>query len=382
MKIALVGYYGAGNFGDELMLEGILQVLPRDIEISILSFGGSSIECAVPSWMHIEKRTIKSGATLKSKINALKGLVRVIGKADVVLFGGGTIFFDKVDRGYRNLFGPLKVAFFAQLLRKRLVIYGCGIEELSSTLSRIIVKYIFNTCDSIYLRDKKSIELVDQIGVRLRQGKLAKVFDPAWLVRYSPDGKLPQAKSSKPTVVFCLMETSFRKTGFFLESIFLDILSEGVTHFINAGYTSLLLPMQKAKFRNDNRIHQLLYDRLTREQKRNVLLVEVVDYEQKKEILWLSSKIISMRYHPLVVGHLAGKDCLALSVSGKSKQFAMHTFGEGSLVDLTCEGWEHDLKRKILLPATTSSSTLCPAGEREYLLAQEQFVDMLKRLQK
>ncbi len=376
-SIVLVGYYGAGNFGDELMLEGVLHALPSGIEVSILSFGGTAIECSVPPGMHIEKRTIRGGG-LKSKINALSDLVQVVRRADVILFGGGTIFFDKVDRGYKNLFGPLKVAFAAQFFRRRLVIYGCGIEELSSWVSRSIARYIFYTCFSIYLRDHKSIDWACQIGGRLQQRKIKSVFDPAWLVSFVPhETMLPSNK--KPTVVFCLMETSFRKTGVFVESNFLDILSESIVTFIDAGYAILLLPMQESGLRDDNRTHQLFYDRLPGQQKKNVLLVKDVTYEQKKKFLWLSDKIISMRYHPLVVGHLAGKDCLALSISGKSKQFAMHMFGPASLVNLTRKDWEKDLKKKML-QFTTTSLNLRPVEAGEHLIARKQFSGMLATL--
>lgn len=161
MKIVLIGNYGAGNLGDEMILEGLLNtvknVYPKS-EIAVLSGNPSHTEEA-----HDVDSFPKFPAGIKSLFRFLKTKTpKIVQKSDLVILGGGGLFGSLSF--HANIIWAIQ-ALMAYYYKKPLIMYGQSVGTVKNSLIKKILKKIFNKAKFIAVRDQKSIENLQEIGV-------------------------------------------------------------------------------------------------------------------------------------------------------------------------------------------------------------------------
>lgn len=152
MKIALSGYYGFDNAGDEALLAAItssIRKLAPDAEFVV--FSGSP------------RRT-----SLLHKIKAVYymnpwQLFWQLLTSDLLISGGGSIFQDVTSA--RSLVYYISVVALAKLLGKPVIFYAQGVGPINLPLSRMLMRLIANQVDLITVRDEHSAHLLHSIGV-------------------------------------------------------------------------------------------------------------------------------------------------------------------------------------------------------------------------
>jgi polysaccharide pyruvyl transferase CsaB len=152
-KIALCGYYGRGNFGDE------------------------SILCEI-------KKQIKEASKKPTKILLIQSsapfrIIPNLARADLFIFGGGSLLQNSTSN--KSLIFYLTVIFTAKILCKRKIMLSNGFGPINydGFFGKLLIealKHALNTFSFISTRDKKSQEL---IGSLIPQRKIHLVFDPA-----------------------------------------------------------------------------------------------------------------------------------------------------------------------------------------------------------
>jgi polysaccharide pyruvyl transferase CsaB len=151
--IAVSGYYGCGNAGDEAVLAGIAEALRRT--------AGDSVRLLALSQDPQATRELHG---LDSVYRMDMGTVRAaLACSDLLISGGGSLLQDTTS--LRSLVYYLWVARMALRMRVPVMFYAQGIGPLRRRISRLLVRWTANRVSYITVRDEASAQLLRSIGV-------------------------------------------------------------------------------------------------------------------------------------------------------------------------------------------------------------------------
>lgn len=154
MKIAVSGYYGFNNTGDEAVLDSIISKLrEKDPGIHITVFSS-------------DPRATSSRFSVDS-VNRLDpfSVIRALMKSDVLVSGGGGLFQDSTGRFSVAYY--LSIIFLAKILGKKAVVFGQGYGPVKRPLNKKLIRYVLNMADLITLRDIASKQMIKKDGVNI-----------------------------------------------------------------------------------------------------------------------------------------------------------------------------------------------------------------------
>jgi polysaccharide pyruvyl transferase CsaB len=151
-KLVISGYYGFGNAGDEAMLLAMVTAL-RAID--------PQVEITVISGNPTDTRN-KHDVMAVHRLN-LWGIARAIGRADLLISGGGSLLQD-VTSG-RSIFYYLGIMQIACFLGCPVMLYAQGIGPIRSRLARAFMKHIGNRIAGGTVRDQGSLAELAGLGV-------------------------------------------------------------------------------------------------------------------------------------------------------------------------------------------------------------------------
>lgn len=179
MKIFLIGWFGAGNVGDEAILISELESMRKGldpVEFHVLSFDPDRTGRLTRDIPEVRK-IIRMG----SKRNVLKSrfadILRAMREADVVMIGGGGLFQDIYNHYPIPFFTSM--ALLARMHRKPLVLYSLGIGPIRTSFGRYLSRLAAKSADIVSVRDSGSKKLLEGLGVRK---KIEICADPAFLL--------------------------------------------------------------------------------------------------------------------------------------------------------------------------------------------------------
>lgn len=164
-SVAIIGYYGFKNAGDELMLRCLLDSIRGiDGNAKIIAFSNiprdteqlHGVPCVAFHY------NFWGGASFFHSLTILR--------SDLLVFGGGSFLQDYGVNGWRGVAAYLKLVLTAKLLRKKVIILGAGAGPLQTQRGRFLSKLLVNLADWSVWRDPDSITLLKEIGCR--DGKL------------------------------------------------------------------------------------------------------------------------------------------------------------------------------------------------------------------
>ncbi|MGR9048603.1 polysaccharide pyruvyl transferase CsaB [Halobacillus faecis] len=286
MKVVLSGYYGFDNTGDEAIVKSMIQHLRTfdpDIQIIVLS-------------QHPSKTEIDYGVSAVDRWN-FKEIIRALKESDGLISGGGSLLQDAT--GPRSVLYYTGIMHMAKWLRKPVFIYAQGMGPIRKPIHQLLVRIALNGVTGISVRDKKSKELLERIGVK----KSIDLFpDPVFGYEY----KVIETDrySQKP-----LIAVSIREWG---DS---DELAEKLTEAFNVclakGYRLRFIPMHGA---SDEAFSNKVAQRLDQE-------VEVhpghMSIDEKLHLLSEADLLIGMRLHSLIFAGVCSVPFVALSYDPK-----------------------------------------------------------------
>ncbi len=162
MKIAVIGNYGAGNAGDELILEGLLKTLKSvspGVQLLVLSGNPdeTSKRYAVPS-------VPKFPAGIRSFFGSLTSgkTTEEVKSCNYVVLGGGGLFASVTFRA--NLLWAIQ-AYMAYKLGKPVIMYGQSLGEIKGFFLKSIIKYLFKKAIFVAVRDKESKTELEKLNL-------------------------------------------------------------------------------------------------------------------------------------------------------------------------------------------------------------------------
>jgi len=151
MKIAISGYYGFNNTGDEAILEalrlGIRQNLPNS-DMKVLD--------------------------AKNRFN-----LKLIWDCDIFISGGGGLLQDKTStRSFLYYLGLIKLA---KMLGKKVFVFAASLGPVTKPDNRFLLKRVLNRVDLITVRDQHSFNFVKSL--HLKNPRVVETADPALLLK-------------------------------------------------------------------------------------------------------------------------------------------------------------------------------------------------------
>jgi polysaccharide pyruvyl transferase WcaK-like protein len=323
-SVILFGYYGAGNFGDEIMLRNLVKYLTPRARITVVAYDIAhlGIEQEGDGDINIIKYSKKR--SLSQRFKAVLRILYEFTQSDFVAWGGGTLLFDNVEKSYWNLRGILRIMCLSYLFRKKFLLIGIGIGEINTKMGRRISSLILKAAFFSTFRDDKSLEEAKKLagtkaGVMLRGADLALL-----------DGGLINASSRKEmcprplTIAVCGMEFDYRTAvGSSEEQLSKELA--GAFDYIAEKYNVnvCFVPMQTGAMRDDNKFHRKIRDRM-----RYASCTRTVDGGGENFFVTLrelreADLVVGMRLHSLIVAVSAAIPVFALVLSEKVRRF-MH----------------------------------------------------------
>jgi len=162
-KILLAGYYGFGNLGDEAILEMTLkQILEITDRKNIVVLSGNK-----------EITSKKYNIDTIDRYNVLS-IIHKLRNADALVFGGGSLLQDITSK--RSIYYYLFLIRLAKLMSNKIIMLSQGIGPLINKNSKNAVKNTLKLVDYITVRDKHSMELLEEMG--LDRNKVFLSIDP------------------------------------------------------------------------------------------------------------------------------------------------------------------------------------------------------------
>lgn len=278
MKIVISGYYGFENSGDDALLMSIINDIKKNderAEITVLS-------------KNPKKTKMKYMVDAADRYNPCS-LLKAIYSCDLLISGGGTLIQDVTST--KSLFYYLFVIKIAQFFKKKVMLYANGIGPLNSFKNIENTRKILDKVDLITLRDPKSLEELQKIGISKPRVELT--ADPAFLIEANDLGKsvLEAYGVPKNKPLMCVSVRDWKNNPDDFEEIIAKFCDYAAEKY--GLYTVFLTMQQKTDFAVSSNI---------REKMRNKSVVIGANYpvETVLSVIDEMTVTVGMRLHTLI----------------------------------------------------------------------------------
>jgi len=316
-RAVLIGYYGRGNLGDELMLVCLNQWLKRqNIEVTVIADDAPKVtrQHGLPA--------VQNHAFL-GQFSWVNSLLRgkafrtldAIGGSDLVLAGGGDIIRDEI--GWRTFTFQVEKLLVALLLRKPVYLLNVGLSTPVTRYGRATLKWLLPRLRGIVVRDVRSVEICAASGVTRRVHLLPDI------VRRLPE-LVPEAAAApypKTAVLVALHGDSnvyrrFEMTDARLSTFaaLLDSLAE--KHNLEIEF----FPFQPEQDGGDARIARRVQSQMRRAGQSRIL-AWTIDPAELAARLNRSRLVIAMRLHAAVLAATYAVPCILMPYDQKVVEF-------------------------------------------------------------
>jgi polysaccharide pyruvyl transferase WcaK-like protein len=358
-RILLLGYYGAANLGDDLMVKGIIdELLATDlnVRITIIAYHRNALPISASERVNV----LRTGSFL-SKIMTLMPLFL---QSKLALFGGGTAFTDKEGDGSYKFFR------LASILGCKFGYLGVGIDEVTDESRIQRAKWLLRHAALVSLRDSESYSR----AIKITGGELptfVKSDDPCYLfLKRNPIARKEPAPAGEGLRILVSWRELTNLIGTDANSELADRLAGSINHFSQGKSIKriTLLPLDPDI---DLEIHEYLAEALSEYfgTSRVELVMDKV-LESRINVIRSTDIYFSARLHGAFLGKLLGVPTVGFSYSAKVDSFFM-SIGSNSylaLRDLYEDETALGIKAEI---AIVEASRLRIDLEEHYLAARE-----------
>lgn len=298
VRLTLIGYYGARNIGDDLMLDGLIRQFEESDSISkIYVFSGASY--------YARNGNKTSFVTPNMRLYRLRKLYAVL-VSRCVIWGGGTCLYEASDN--MGLTDIARWQLLAHFMRTRFAFLGIGIGDVSSDEIKKSISSILNAADYICFRENDSLMRAKEV-FHCRQpcalgGDL--VFLRNWESSCSHGRENRKLEKISFSGVLGIDVRHIDKYA----SLLLRCIEQN-------GSTIYFLPAHQGNH-NDNNLHRLIANRLPADS------FVICEWNSPDDYLVILSKMnfhIGMRLHSIILADLLCIPNLAISYSPKVESY-------------------------------------------------------------
>lgn len=323
MHIALAGYYGFGNAGDDAILVAVVDAVRRTLPataITVITYPGGDLDAVRPA------------AGVEAVDGAdLGGVDAALALAEVLIVGGGGLIQDYLPSDDRARLSPHQanlgfwttLAVLARARATRTMTWAIGIGPLTTAAGRHEAALFLSLVDRVTVRDEESARLARELGAR----RITVAGDPAFLLEPAPGDPvaaeaevedLPVSGSRRVAVVV-------RSWG---DDRWMDPLAAGLDRLVEELDADVIfVPFQQGGrgLANDALASTRVAARMRHRSRRAVLGVPLTP-AQKHAALAHSDLVVGMRLHAVVFAATAGVPVVALAYDPKVR-LAMESLG-------------------------------------------------------
>ncbi|MBQ9112259.1 MAG: polysaccharide pyruvyl transferase family protein [Clostridia bacterium] len=296
--VLLCGYYGFGNMGDDLLLTSAVkragEKFPR-MPVVALTSGG---------W----RDSRKFGIVCVRRSDPFS-VMSAINKAEVVVFGGGTLLQNSTSR--RSLWYYLFILRYAKRKGKRVELWGNGIGEIFGERARRMTASALSRCDYLGMRERESAilarELMVEYGMRMPYMEL----EADLAMGHPPTGGRGDyilsrlgVSSDARTAVIALRGIEKRGYMASLEKWISALVCEGIKPVFIAMYPTEDMEVSRRICRNVGGV-----------------LAYPVSAADAVSLMKHSCMVCGMRYHALVLAQLSGTPFIGFGGESKIRSF-------------------------------------------------------------
>jgi polysaccharide pyruvyl transferase CsaB len=322
-KALLMGYYGVGNLGDEMMLVCLQEWLERQgFELTVLSerpatvsnsYGLPAVENAPLLGEWAWRRSWFQGGAWR--------VLRALAASDVLIVGGGDLIRDHL--GWRTFFFTIEKLVAAILMGKKVCLVNSGIGQPSTRYGRIILKWVLQRCQRIIVRDARSENVCRELGVT-EQVSLAPDIAlalPEILVEQKPAPG--QSRNINPYVLVCLRHNPNAFQTYELTEQRIRTLARSLDDLIERHNVDIVfLPMHATS--PNGRGDALLHGQVARAMahgERVHLRTWIPDLTEVCGWIRDARLVVAMRLHAAVLAYSFGRPCVLMPYDRKVREF-------------------------------------------------------------
>ncbi len=289
LRIALSGYYGCGNTGDEAVLAGIVESFRIRAGEGAASFTVLSADPADT------KRRHGLAAVDRMRFPIVRETLRA---SDLLISGGGSLLQDTTS--VRSLVYYLAIVRMGLKAGVPVMFYAQGIGPLRRPISKVLTKMVANRVSCITVRDTASRDLLKGIGVN--KPPIEVTADPAYALRAPSPERISEIREragikDEQTVGFAL-----RRWGV-PGSPGPDLFAEAADRIVEqTGSKIVFIPMQPPDDLNySNDVANLMKQR-----GRAVVVDEPLSPQETLGLVGSLNALAAMRLHALIFAAAAG----------------------------------------------------------------------------
>ncbi|MEI7605812.1 MAG: polysaccharide pyruvyl transferase family protein [Rhodospirillaceae bacterium] len=334
-QIALYGYYGCGNLGDDLLLAVAVAELRRlipGVRFLVRDHGDvAGLERLGPdmAFTHIDAiLSDRSRSRPERLIRYLAAWFRLLGGCDWLVFGGGTVFH--TQGGLVSLLLQCCICGLARLRGVRIAALGVGVADLKQPAARWLLRRIIALCDLFLVRD--------DAGLAQCRGGKARLTDDlvfSWTGLASDAGRAHPGGSGEAGIGFSVCPAAFPPEE---RAAAVAAMAALVRLWRQRGHRVVFLAFWKRDGADDDRaLLREINQRLGPDQDAEIRILTaepgVIDGALKDIDL-----VCGMRFHGLVLAALAGRAFAGLAHDNKISEIC-RSFGMPwlALGDFTAE---------------------------------------------
>jgi polysaccharide pyruvyl transferase CsaB len=292
LTVSVFGYYGAGNLGDELLLESTLQLLASTgIEnVQIFSHNISSSKEVYPQHKLLRKFS-------------LWDLYCGLRKSQLLVFGGGSLFQDVSS--VKSLVFYFFVCCLAKICGNKLFFLGQGVGPLQTPLGKLLGRWAYAMADVVSVRDAESMEKLLSWGITATL-----THDLVW----QSEDPLPEKRQANAQNLLISLRPSKQLTNEHIQ-----LLSKSIQkHF--ASFSINLVAFQECDLLVLEKLQKLLPAAKTHK------LFSLYDWRESGLSLFQQSDYcLGMRFHALVLAAKSQVPFCGISYDPKVSSFCKAT---------------------------------------------------------
>ena len=323
IKALLLGYYGMGNLGDEMMLFCLKSWLnDQGFDVTVLCERPE----AVSKNHHLP--AVETSPMLGQwawRSSWFKGgawrVIRALASNDALIVGGGDLIRD--DLGWGTFFYTVEKLILALLMRKKVYVVNAGIGEPSTGYGRLVLRWVLARCRRIIVRDLRSERICEQLG-----GGSATVLAPDIVL--SLPALLPERTHSfgerlpaRPYIALCLRHNPDVFGRYDMNAARIRTLARALDDLIERrGVDVVFIPFQEnpANKQGDNQLHEGVAQEIAHSDQIH-LRPWTADVAEVCRWIRGSRLVLSMRLHAAVLAHACHRPTILMPYDHKVIEF-------------------------------------------------------------
>ena len=320
MKALLLGYYGARNLGDDMMLHCILQWLTmQGMSVTVVSEDPPETEkrFSVPVVRNVALLGQWGWRDSWFRGHALR-LIGMIRNHDVLVVGGGDLIRD--DKGWRTFWYTIEKVIVALMFGKKVYLLNIGIVGPATVMGKLLLRFVLKRCSKIIVRDESSFRTCIQLGNR--DSCMLQPDIVLSLPSFLGGGSSAPVKTDIPYILVCLrMEPNDFGTYPYGEEEIAALASALDEVSANTGSKVIFIPFQYDRNNDDNLIHHRIVQKMRR---RESAVIEewTSDLLRLSELFRGASCVVAMRLHAAVLAVAFRRPVVVMPYDRKVTEFA------------------------------------------------------------